>query len=38
MPDLFVLETGQVMDIITEAGNDNYNYQELATQEDMDRL
>jgi len=38
MPDLFVLETGQVMDIITEAGNDKCDYQEIATQEDMDRL
>ena len=36
--DLDRLEYGQVMDIIIEAGNDNYNYPKLASQEDFDRF
>lgn len=36
--DLDSLEYGQVMDMITEAGNDSFNYQELATQADFDRF
>lgn len=36
--DLDYLEYGQIMDMITESGNDNYKYQELATQADFDRF
>ena len=36
--DLDELEVGMVIDMITEAANDNCEYQELATQEDMDRF
>ena len=36
--DLDFLEYGQVMDILTESGNDNYHYTPLATQEDFDRF
>ena len=37
-PDLEHLEVGLVLDLLTESGNDSYNYKQLATQEDMDRL
>lgn len=36
--DLDYLEYGQVMDMLTESGNDNHKYQELATQDDFDRF
>ena len=38
LADLEVLSMGTVFDIITEAGNDNYNYQEVACQEDFDKF
>ena len=38
MSDLDRLEYGQVMDILIEAGNDNYKYPQMASQEDMDRF
>ena len=37
MADLDFLEYGEIMDMFVEAGNDSYEYDELATQEDMDR-
>jgi hypothetical protein len=36
--DLDGLEYGTVVDMLTEAGNDDCNYRELATQEDFDRF
>lgn len=36
--DLDVLEYGEVIDIITEADNDSYNYRQVATQSDFDRF
>ena len=36
--DLDRLELGQVWDMLTESGNDNYKYMELATQEDFDKF
>ena len=38
LADLDFLEYGQVIDLLIEAGNDDYEYDELATQEDIDRL
>ena len=39
MADLDALDIGMVLDIMTEAGNDNYKgYSELATQEEMERF
>lgn len=38
MSDLDRLEYGQVMSIIIEAANDNYDYPQLASQEDYDRF
>jgi len=38
MEDLAKLDTGMVMDIITESGNDHEEYQELANQNDFDRF
>ena len=38
LPDLKYLETGDVMDIITESANDDYNWPRLATQADFDRF
>lgn len=32
------LEYGFVMDMITESGNDEYKYREVASQEDFDRF
>lgn len=32
------LEEGFIMDMIIETGNDNYEYDEVATQEDFDRF
>lgn len=36
--DLELLTIGMVTDMITEAQNDEYNYQQLPTQEDFDRF
>ena len=33
-----MLDMGLVVDMLTEAGNDNENYRELATQEDFDNF
>ena len=33
--DLRYLDIGMVLDMLTEAGNDNYDYPRLATKEDM---
>ena len=38
LADLDFLEYGQVIDLLIEAGNDDYDYPELAMQEDIDRL
>jgi hypothetical protein len=38
LADLDVLDYGMVVDIITESGNDNAKYNQLATQEDFDRF
>ena len=35
--DLFFLEIGDVMDMLTESGNDQEKYAYIATQEDFDR-
>lgn len=36
--DLKYLDIGMVLDMITEAANDNYDYPRLATKEDMARF
>lgn len=36
LQELEELEEGMVMDALIESGNDNYEYQELATQADFD--
>lgn len=36
--DLDFFEIGEIMDILTERGNDGESYNRLATQEDMDRF
>lgn len=36
--DLDLLSVGMVIDMFTEAANDDEDYCELATQEDMDRF
>ena len=36
--DLQYLDIGMVKDMLTEAGNDNYDYPRLATKEDMARF
>ena len=36
--DLDMLEYGQVMDMLTESGNDDYKYPALATQDDFDKF
>lgn len=38
MQDLDYLTIGIVYDMITEHANDDYEYEELATQEDMDKF
>ena len=35
LDELMVLEYGVVMDMMTEMSNDEYNYKEVATQEDI---
>lgn len=32
------LEEGFIMDMIIESGNDNYEYKELASQDDFDKF
>lgn len=32
------IETGEIIDLMIESGNDDYEYPELATQEDFDRF
>ena len=36
LSDLDEIEVGTVLDILTENANDNYKYQEVATQDDFD--
>jgi len=38
IPDLDFLEIGDVLDMMTESGNDSHKYAQLATQEDFDRF
>ena len=38
LSDLDDIDFGMVMDIVTEIGNDNYKYQQVATQSDFDRF
>lgn len=38
MADLEQLNYGDVVDMMIESGNDNYEYKTLATQEDFDRF
>lgn len=38
MADLGFLDIGLVLDIITEAGNDNYDYKQVAQQSDFDKF
>lgn len=38
LADLDQLDYGMVMDVMTEANNDNEKYNYVATQEDMDRF
>lgn len=38
MADLDCLETGTVIDMMTESSNDECSYQQVATQEDFDRF
>ena len=38
MADLEHLNLGDVIDMMTESANDNYEYKTLATQEDFDRF
>jgi hypothetical protein len=35
---LDLLEVGEIMDILTERGNDSESYNVLASQEDMDKF
>ena len=38
LDDLGDLEAGTVFDIMTEAGNDEFKYKQVATQNDFDRF
>jgi hypothetical protein len=38
LSDLDLLEFGEVMGILIEAGNDNYKYRQVATQADFDKF
>lgn len=38
LTDLDGLEYGAVIDMMTETGNDGYNYTPLASQDDFDRF
>lgn len=36
--DMEQMEEGFIMDMIVESGNDNFEYQEVASQDDFDRF
>jgi hypothetical protein len=36
--DLNILTLGELLDLIVERSNDDYNYEQKATTEDIDRL
>lgn len=38
LPDLDDIELGTVLDVITEIGNDQHKYRQVATQADFDRF
>lgn len=38
MSDMDNLEAGTIVDMMTEASNDGYEYRQVATQEDYDRF
>lgn len=38
LADLDYLDYGELLDILTESGNDQENYQEMATQNDYDKF
>ena len=38
LSDLDALDLGFVLDMMTEAGNDNYQYRQIPTQSDFDRF
>lgn len=38
LSDLDVLDEGFILDMMTEAGNDSFNYKQLATQDDFERF
>lgn len=38
LEELDELSFGQILDVFTEGGNDNYKYAKMATQDDFDRL
>ena len=38
LPDLDALSYGQVLDMMIEKANDSCEYNEIATQDDMDRF
>lgn len=38
LPDLDALDFGFVLDMMTEAGNDNFDYKQIPTQSDFDRF
>lgn len=38
LEEMDILEEGFILDMIIESGNDNFEYQEIATQEDFDRF
>lgn len=37
LSELELLEVGELIDLLTESANDNYDYPVKATQEDMDK-
>jgi hypothetical protein len=38
LDDLDCLSLGMIYDILTEAANDDYNWKQIATQDDFDRF
>ncbi len=38
LPDMDYINEGDIYDLSTEAGNDNYEYCEIATQDDFNRF
>lgn len=38
LADLDALDLGTILDMITEFGNDDFEYKQLATQDDFDRF